>query len=180
MGEVESAHLRALGFDVGLDEPFQHFQFAGRADLVAWSVERCALMHIENRTRFPNIQDAFGSYNAKRAYLGSELARRLGLPQWRSETHVMAALWSSEATHQIRLHSSSFRSVCPDPAEAFCGWWNGNPPPTGRSSALVLFDPAAPGHGGKFRLAALELDHVRPRHHDYAAALAALRTRRRA
>lgn len=49
MGEVEARHLRGLGFDLSLDEPFQHYQFAGRGDLVAWSVERRALLHLENR-----------------------------------------------------------------------------------------------------------------------------------
>lgn len=55
MGEVEASHLRAIGFRVGIDEPFQHYQFAGRADVVAWSVECEALLHVENRTRFPDI-----------------------------------------------------------------------------------------------------------------------------
>ena len=77
MGEVEASHLRAIGFRVGIDEPFQHYQFAGRADVVAWSVECEALLHIENRTRFPDIQESFGSFNAKRRYLGADLAARL-------------------------------------------------------------------------------------------------------
>jgi transcriptional regulator with XRE-family HTH domain len=92
MGEAEAAHLRAIGFAVGLDEPFQHYQFAGRADLVAWSAEHAALLHIENRTRFPDLQDALGSFNAKRRSLGAEMAERAGIALWRSETHVMAAL----------------------------------------------------------------------------------------
>jgi hypothetical protein len=57
MGEAQTAHLRKLGFEVGLDEPSQHYQFAGRADVIAWSVERAALLHIENRTRFPDIHE---------------------------------------------------------------------------------------------------------------------------
>ncbi len=56
MGEAGAAHLRTLGFAVRLDEPFQHYQFAGRGDVVAWSVERAALLHLENRTAFPNLQ----------------------------------------------------------------------------------------------------------------------------
>jgi len=36
MGEFEAAHLRPLGCHVGIDEPYQHFEFAGRGDVVAW------------------------------------------------------------------------------------------------------------------------------------------------
>lgn len=53
MGEFEAGHLRKLSLPVALDEPYQHFHFAGRADLVAWNIATCALLHIENRTRFP-------------------------------------------------------------------------------------------------------------------------------
>ena len=66
MGEAEAAHLRANGFRVGLDEPFQHYHFSGRADVVAWSVEQAELLHIENKTQFPDLQDCFGSFNSKR------------------------------------------------------------------------------------------------------------------
>src|SRR3990172_8266604 len=76
MGDAEARHLRSLGFDVGLDVPHQHYQFAGRADLLAWDRERRSLLHVENRTRFPNLQEAFGSYNAKRAYLAADVAER--------------------------------------------------------------------------------------------------------
>ena len=90
MGEAEAQHLRLLGFDVGLDVPYQHYQFAGRADMLAWDRERHTLLHVENRTRFPNLQEAFGSYNAKRAYLARAVADRLGVRGgWRSQTHVI-------------------------------------------------------------------------------------------
>jgi transcriptional regulator with XRE-family HTH domain len=80
MGDAEAAHMRGLGYRAGINEPFQHYQFAGRADVVAWSIERRALLHIENKTRFPDLQEAFGSFNAKRSYLGPDLAERAGEP----------------------------------------------------------------------------------------------------
>jgi hypothetical protein len=44
--------------------------------------------------RFANLQDAFGSYNAKRRYLPGVLAERLGLRDgWQVVTNVIAALW---------------------------------------------------------------------------------------
>lgn len=177
MGEVEARHLLGLGFDVSLDEPFQHFQFAGRADLVAWSVERRALLHIENRTRFPNLQEAYGSFNAKRAYLAATLARRLGLRGgFASETHAMVGLWSSEPLHTLRLRESSFRSVCPDPIDAFAAWWAGDPPATGRTSTLVIFDPLGVGRSARRRFVGLDdARSVQPRYDGYAGAVAALR-----
>ena len=36
-----------------------------------------ALLHIENRTQFPNVQEALGGFGSKRAYLGGVLAARL-------------------------------------------------------------------------------------------------------
>jgi hypothetical protein len=53
MREFEAAHLRRLGKNlrIGIDEPYQHYQFAGPADVVAWDLAARALLHIENRTR---------------------------------------------------------------------------------------------------------------------------------
>ncbi len=178
MGEIEAAHFRSLGFDVSLDEPFQHYQFAGRADLIAWSVGSRALLHVENRTRFPNIGETFGSYNAKRAYLAGALASRLGLRQgFDSVTHAIVALWSAETLHTLRLRTQSFRSVCPAPTEAFDRWWSGVLPATGIASTLVIFDPVDGERSTRRRYVGLEeLQRVRPRHSGYAAALEALRT----
>ena len=164
MGEAEAAHLKSRGFALGIDEPFQHFQFSGRADVVAWSIERRLLLHIENKTQIPDVQACFGSFNAKRAYLGSELATRLGVSRWHSETHVIAAIWSAETLHTIRMHQASFASVCPDPTSAFDGWWREVPPETGRHSILVVFDPAEGRRSDRRRrLGLCELERLRAR-----------------
>ena len=171
MGELEAAHLRGLGFEVAIDEPYQHYQFAGRADVVAWSSSDRALLHIENRTRFPNIQEAAGSYNAKRAYLAAVLAERLGIQGgFRSEAHVVVGLWSAEVLHTLRLRRATFASLCPDAIDGFEAWWNGRPPVAGRSSAFVLLDPFAVGRMRPY----VDLDTAvavsRPRVRDYAEA----------
>jgi len=80
MTEAIADRLHGLGLRVATDEPYQHFQFAGRADRVAWDREGVALLHCEQRTRLPNFQDSAGTFNAKRAYLADALAVRLGLP----------------------------------------------------------------------------------------------------
>lgn len=171
MGELEAAHLRKLGFHVAIDEPYQHFQFAGRADVVAWDLDRRALLHLENRTQFPDIQDALGRYSAKRAYLPKVLADRLTISRggWRVVTHAIVALWSAEVLHTLRMRAETFRSACPDPAEAFEAWWNGGMPIDERpTSTLVLFDPT-PGRRVTFAgLAALRT--LRPRYRGYADA----------
>lgn len=171
MGELEAAHLRALGYDVAIDEPYQHYQFAGRADVVAWSSIDRALLHIENRTRFPNLQEAAGSYNAKRAYLAQVIAERLGIRGgFRSETQVVVGLWSTEVLHAVRLRPATFRSLCPDSIEGFEAWWNGHPPTAGRSSAFVLLDPFAAGRMRPFVDLNTAVHTVRPRVRDYAEA----------
>jgi transcriptional regulator with XRE-family HTH domain len=116
MGELEAAHLRSLGCDVSIDEPYQHYQFAGRGDVVAWRVAPRALLHLENRTRFPNMGEAAGAYNAKRAYLAPVIAERLGLASgFRSVTHVMVGLWSAEVLHSLRIRPETFPLVVPRP-----------------------------------------------------------------
>jgi len=173
MGEFEARHLRGVGFEVGIDEPFQHYQFAGRADVMAWSLTEPALLHIENRTRFPNIQAAAGSYNAKRAYLPAVLARRLGISRWQSVTHVMACLWSAEVLHVLRLRAETFRALCPADAEAFEGWLAGTPSKHGTYSTLVVVDPLATGRQRLF-IGFEDALTARPRHAGYAAAAARL------
>jgi hypothetical protein len=175
MGELEAAKLRSVGLTVAIDEPYQHYQFAGRGDVVAWDLRRSALLHIENRTRFPNIQEVAGSYNAKRAYLGDVLAERLGIDRWRSETHVIAALWSAEACRQLRGRLETVRSLCPDATANFDRWWAGDPSIGGRSSSLVILDPAM-DIGRRRRYVGLDaIGGLEPRYRDYADAARALR-----
>ena len=178
MGELEVGRLRGHGFQVAIDEPYQHYQFAGRADVVAWDLAGLALLHIENRTRFPDIQDALGSYAAKRSYLGRVLAERLSIPggRWRSESHVIAALWSAEVLHVLRLRIETFKAACPDPAASVrAAWWAGMPPEGGKTSSLLLIDPA-PGISEARRFAELDdLPRIRSRYHGYADAAARLR-----
>jgi transcriptional regulator with XRE-family HTH domain len=178
MGELEAGRFRSHGFRVAMDEPYQHYQFAGRADVIAWDPKNAALLHVENRTAFPNVQEAMGSYAAKRSYLADVLADRLspGGLRWLSVSHVMVALWSAEVLHALRLRAESFRAACPDPPEVFRGWWAGDLSLSrGASSSLVLLDPA-PHVPDRRRFAALEeAATVRPRYRDYADAVTRLK-----
>jgi transcriptional regulator with XRE-family HTH domain len=180
MGEAIAARLSSHGFEIAIDEPFQHYQFAGRADILAWDVQSRALLHVENRTRFPNVQEAFGSYNTKRRYLPDVVAKRIGFRTgFLSISHVVAGLWSAEVLHGIRIHPSSFRAVCPDGSASFEAWWSGSPPPPGpATSAFVLFDPNGSNTTKLRRFIALEqavATSVRPRYRGYAHAVDALR-----
>lgn len=171
MGELEARQLAGWAFHVAIDEPYQHYQFAGRADVLAWD-DAGHLLHIENRTRFPDMQAVAGSFNGKRSYLPAVLGDRLGIRRWHSVTHVMAALWSAEALHVIRMRHATFGALCPDGPDAFVGWWSGKPPATGISSTLVVLDPAAAGRQRPM-LGLADALRVRPRYRDYAAAAAA-------
>ena len=173
MGEFEAGHLRNLGRSVGIDEPYQHYQFSGRADLVAWDIDAAALLHIENRTRFPDFQDMAGAFNAKKAYLGAAIVERLGIRRWASETHVIAALWSAEVLHAIRLRTQSFRSLCPDDPARFAAWWSGEPARPGKASVLVVIDPLADPSQRQWIDLSTALK-ARPRHSGYADAGARL------
>jgi transcriptional regulator with XRE-family HTH domain len=183
MGEAIAARVAGHGFEVAVDEPFQHYQFSGRADILAWDLTNRALLHVENRTRFPNLQEAFGSYNTKRRYLPGVMAERLGLRNgFQSVSNVVVGLWSAEVLHAVRIHPASFRAVCPDDTNDFEAWWSGSLSILGGStSSFVLFDPNT---GGRLRPRtflglepALE-PSIRPRYRGYAEAAEAVRSAR--
>jgi len=176
MGEIEARALHGPGRTIAIDEPYQHYQFAGRADVLVWDREN--LLHIENRTRFPNIQEAAGAYNAKRRYLAGSLAERLdiGPRGWRSVTHVMACLWSSEILHVLRLRHASFTALCPDPADSLAEWLAGTTPKEGTNSTLILLDPAVPFGSRRRTIAPFdEPPRLDPRYRSYADAADLLR-----
>ena len=179
MGELETRALARPGRTVAIDEPYQHYQFAGRADLLAW--EGRDLLHVENRTRFPNLQDAAGSYNAKRQYLARALADRAGIGPggWRSVTHVMACLWSAEVLHVLRLRRATFEALCPDPPDQLAAWLAGAVPQRGVTSSLVALDPLVPFGSRRRTITSLaDVTHLDPRYRGYAEAAEALRRAR--
>lgn len=178
MGEVLAGHFRRLGFEVLLDEPYQHYQFAGRADVVAVDRQARALLHVEDRTRFPDIQAFIGTFNSKKAYLAADLADRLAISGgFRSQDHVVAALWSSEVLHAMRLREQSFRAVCPDSPDAFAAWWGGHPLSTSKTtSSIIVFDPLPGERGSRRRWVGLDaIRTVDRRYLGYADALEAMR-----
>lgn len=176
LGELETQLLVPYGRPVGIDEPWQHYHFAGRADLVTWDLERQALLHIENKTRLPDVQDAIGRFKSTQAYLGRALWERLGMPgRPRAETHVMVALWSTEVLRVVRRQPSVFRSTFPDAPDALEAWLRGDPPAHGTTSAFVVLDPFA--NGRQRRMIGLDavLGKARPRMAGYAEAATRLR-----
>jgi hypothetical protein len=128
--------------------------------------------------RFPNLQDAAGSDNAKRSYLAPVIAERIGLRGgFRSVTHAMVGLWSSEVLHAVRIRTATFRALCRDSIEAFASWWKGIPPKVGTTSTFVLFDPIARSRARRF----VDLDaamRVEARHRGYAEAATAFADKR--
>ena len=177
MGEFEARHLRRAGANVGIDEPYQHYQFAGRADLLAWDLDARALLHLENKSRLGDLQDVAGSYNAKRTYLPAVLGDRLGIgPRgWATVTHALVVLWSSEVLHVLRLRAATFRALCPSPIDPFEAWWSGLPRPAGVTSSLVVLDPSPGLSSRSRRFVGLErVPDLEARYRDYAAAAALL------
>ena len=177
MTEWFARRLSPHAFSVAIDEPYQHYQFGGRADLVAWTLDPPELLHIENRTEFPNIQEAIGSYNAKRRYLPAAIAERLGLRGgFRTVTNAMAVLWSADALHVLRLRSATFAATYGDEAANLESWLEGTPPAEpGATSTLVVIDPTATGRARSV-IGLPEFATARPRFRGYADALAAFKT----
>jgi hypothetical protein len=127
------------------------------------------------------VQDAFGSYNAKRRYLPAVIAERIGLRGgFASVTNVVCGLWSAEVLHTLRIRPASFRAVCPDRDVAFEAWWSGSlPAPGAATSAFVLFDPILSARTRRRPFVPLEdalASATRPRYRGYAHAADELRT----
>jgi hypothetical protein len=176
MGDAIAARMVGHGFGVAIDEPYQHYQFAGRADLLAWDLDRRALLHVENRTRFPDLQEAAGSFNAKRRYLPAVVAERLGISRWGSVTNAIVALWSSEVLHVLRLRRATFTALCPDGPGSFASWWTRDPQPVGARSELVVFDPVPTRRACQF-IGLDEAMRADPRYRGHADAARALARR---
>jgi hypothetical protein len=180
LGEIEAGHFGRPGVEVRLDEPYQHYQFSGRADMLVMDPTGPDLLHMENKTGFPDIQGFLGTWNAKRAYLATEIAQRFEISnrRWRSVTHVVVALWSSDVLHTLRLRTETFRTACPHPSVAFAAWWHGTTPAPGVTSSLVVLDPLDGTRSTRRRWIDLEAAVDRstdPRYRGYADALNALR-----
>ncbi|MFV2062295.1 MAG: helix-turn-helix domain-containing protein [Chloroflexota bacterium] len=180
MGEFEVRLLASHGYRVAIDHPYQHYQFAGRADVLAWSLESAALLHIENRTRFPDLQDAAGSFNAKCEYLAPVLAQQLRIPRFRSQTHVIAGLWSAEVLHSVRIRPATFRALGPDTEDRLHAWLQGDPPPSGIVRTFVALDPLARPRQRAFIGLDAVMAGARPRVFGYQEAAARLRSAGRA
>ncbi len=174
--EVLTARYAAQGRLVGADEPFQHFQFAGRADVTAVDPVGPDLLHHEVKTAIPNVGEFAGAWNVKRQYLARALAERHAIRGgFRSVTHVLTIAWTADCLHVVRLRGATIRSLGPDAPDAFARWWDGaRPAATGTTSTVVVFDPVerprAPAWAPLDDLGAL-----RPRHHGYADLLGDLR-----
>ncbi|HET7027293.1 MAG TPA: helix-turn-helix transcriptional regulator [Candidatus Limnocylindrales bacterium] len=178
MGEALATQLAKNDFALSLDEPYQHFQFAGRADLVAWDVGRAALLHIENRTRLPNFQEAAGAYNAKRRWLAPSISERLGMRGFRSVSHAFVGVWSAEMLHAVRMRRSSLAAICPDPLAPLERWLAGEPPEDSVTSSFALLDPIARGRSDRRTMIDLETalrPSTRPRYRGYAHVVEELR-----
>lgn len=175
MGEREVALLARHGSQCATDEPWQHYQFAGRADVLAWDVTGRQLLHIENKTQLPDVQDAVGRFRSATAYLARSLADRLGFAQPRSETHVMVALWSAEVLSVLRRSPSTFRALDRGGQASLEAWLTGERPPDGRHAGFLLLDPFAEGRRRTMLSLDEALDGARARVADYARAAARIR-----
>lgn len=174
MGEVQARRLGTGLREVLVDEPYQRFRFAGRADLVVVDRPALALHHSENKTRIVSVGEMGGSFNAKCLWLGEHVAERYRLRRLASETHVLVLLWSEEVLAAARTLARTLRSFGPDGTRAFCAWWGGSPLP-GMHRGLVFLDPIDRGSGQPQWVGLEEALESRPRYQGYQDAFEELR-----
>lgn len=179
--EMLASRYSAQGRQVTADEPFQHYQFAGRADLAVIDLTGPDLLHHEVKTAIPNVGELAGAWNVKRQYLARALADRRAAPHgFRTVTHVLTIAWTADCLHAVRLREASIRSLGPDDSGAFEAWWRGDVPAVPRVTAtVVLIDPVERPRASAWAPIA-DLPSSRPRHAGYASLLSALRAAGRA
>jgi hypothetical protein len=150
----------------------------------AWDLERRSLLHLENRTQFANVQEALGSYGAKRTYLARVLADRLGVGSrgWATVTHAIVAIWSAEVLHTLRIRRETFRAACPDGAGNLLAWWAGRldlldqrAGSASVTSTLALVDPSPEARDEQRLRPFDDAVRIKPRLSDYAEAAVRLR-----
>ena len=108
--EMLAARYAAQGRHVAADEPFQYFQFAGRADVTVVDPTGPDLLHHEVKTAILNVGELAGAWNVKRRYLAATLAERHGARGgFRSVTHVLTIAWTADCLHVLRLREATIR-----------------------------------------------------------------------
>lgn len=163
------ARYETQGRLVGADEPFQHFQFAGRADVTAVDTAGPDLLHHEVKTAIVNVGELAGAWNVKRQYLARALADRSAIRGgFRSVTHVLTIAWTADCLRVLRLREATLRSLGPDVPGPFARWWDGGRPEAPATTSIVIVldpleRPRAPAWAPLQDLGAL-----RPRHRSYA------------
>jgi len=173
--EQLAARYAAQARLVAVDEPFQHYQFAGRADLAVVDPAGPDLLHHEVKTAIPNLGELAGAWNVKRQYLARALAERhASRGGFRSVTHVLTIAWTADCLHVVRLRRATLRALGPDSAAAFAAWWDGGRPRApGVTATVVLLDPVDRPRAPIW-VGLEEARTARTRHKGYAALLDAL------
>lgn len=174
MAEVQARRFGTGLRQVLIDEPYQHFRFAGRGDLVVVDRGRSAIHHSENKTRIVNVGELSGSFNAKCRWLGAEVAERSGIRRLTSESHTLVLLWSEEVLAVARALGRTLRALGPHGTGAFEAWWDGVPP-VGLHRGIVVLDPIDRGPAQPQWVGLDEALEARPRYRGYADAFQELR-----
>lgn len=174
MAEVQARRFATGTRQVLVDEPYQHFRFAGRGDLVVVDPGVAAIHHSENKTRIVNVGELSGSFNAKCRWLAGDVAERHGIRRIRSESHTLVLLWSDEVLAAARSLERTLRALGPEGVGPFRAWWEGAPM-AGVHRGLVVFDPIDRGASQRQWVSLEDALEARPRYRGYADAFHELR-----
>ena len=90
IGEVLAAWCRAHGFVVEVETSFSQWGERGRFDLIAWNAATGTLLVIEVKTELADLQDLFGTLDAKER-IASTIAQRRGWQATRRVTLLVVA-----------------------------------------------------------------------------------------
>lgn len=174
MAEVQARRFGTGSRLVLIDEPYQHFRFGGRGDLVVLDRARTALHHSENKTRIVNVGELSGSYSAKCRWLARDVVERHGVRRLTSESHTLVLLWSEEVLAVARTLGHTLRALGQHGTRSFGTWWDDQPLP-GVHRGIVVFDPIDRGSGQPQWVGLDEALEARPRYRGYADAYQDLR-----
>ncbi len=179
MGEVEAKHLRRLGYVVRMDEPYQHFRFAGRADSWpgTWGAAPSCISRTERASRTSRTRSAVTTESARTSVAcwpsvsgspkGGAARRMRSSRSGHPRSFEACACASNRSWPSVRTMSRS----SPHGGQAN--------PAAGRHTTLVILDPVDFGRRDQASFIGLaDLGRAEPRYTGYAEAVATLRRHR--
>ena len=121
MVEAMSRILVDAGWQITAESGFNHYGERGSADILAWHRARLAILIVETKSRFGDLQDTLAALDRKRRVLPIEFEKRFG---WRPRVVGVLLVLPDLSTHRhvAARHPTIFRASFPHRQDEVTEW----------------------------------------------------------